>query len=79
MLRRFGLAVSRGGLGIAIAMLAGSASAQSPRELIHSSSPRKALLVGNDEYTNALDLKNAVNDVTDLGDLLSALDFDVTT
>ena len=39
--------------------------------------PRFALVIGNNDYQHAPDLRNAVNDATDLGAVLEQLGFDV--
>ena len=41
-------------------------------------SPRKALVIGNNEYVHARALSNPANDASDMAELLRRLDFDVT-
>lgn len=56
------------------AFLALSASAA-----IAAQEKRVALLIGNSDYSHATALKNPVNDVADLGPVLSRIGFSVTT
>ncbi|MDF1656600.1 MAG: SUMF1/EgtB/PvdO family nonheme iron enzyme [Verrucomicrobiales bacterium] len=46
--------------------------------VIGGDSPKKALVIGNNEYVHARSLSNPANDATDMAGLLRRLDFDVT-